>query len=134
MRRYFFLVGSPGSRINLNLFATPIKKGSTERPAVIHGYYHGAKHNRALTCMHVGAYELFVSLTRCIYRSRDLINVALTSRVTLCSLLSCSPLSRRSSLSLPCVIKQLAAERRFIVHGANGIHGALFRNFLQIGV
>jgi len=34
------------SHYNLNLFATPIKKGSTERPAVIHGYY-GAKLNRA---------------------------------------------------------------------------------------
>lgn len=101
-----YLVGSPAGRINLNLFATPIKKGSTGRPAVIHGYYRDAQ-----------PYKLFVSLTRCIYRSRIPYKrrTHFASDFMFVAILSGSPLPRRSSLSLPHVIKQFAAERRFII-------------------
>lgn len=81
---------------------------------------------------------LCVPNTVCISSRGYLINVALTSRATLCALPSRSlgvaaavgsPISLKSSLTLrhdhativvPSVIKQLAAERRFIVRGADG--------------
>lgn len=119
---YFFPVASPVDSINSNLFTMLIKKGSMGGClAVIHGYCRGVQRNHALMYTHIGAYELFVSLTRCIYRSR----VPYKRRAHFASDFMCaailpgSPLPRRSSLSSPRVIKQLAVERRIIVYGAD---------------